>query len=217
MLLSCCKNGMFKATVFGSSRIIVVILFHLTFSAGLVFIYYRFNLDVPHGPGDTITPDFFSGVKDFVDLCVTGIIFLLGGFVTQSLTRWWNIRTVRAARIALESPSDIHSRGTSLYTTCTVTHPLRSIYPASHTLPDDGDTYTLGFHLLSRVMWQNCVGGLWNALCNLSLLSTAMWPTASPEHREARELVARYNLLCFQLLFIEGQACGMLRVCVCDI
>eukprot|EP00966_Prymnesium_polylepis_P039991 928502-Prymnesium_polylepis.1 len=34
-----------------------------------------------------------SGVKDFVDLCVTGIIFLLGGFVTQSLSRWWTIRT----------------------------------------------------------------------------------------------------------------------------
>ena len=49
------------------------------------------------------------------------------------------------------------------------------------------------------------MGGLWNALCNLSLLSTAMWPSSSPEHREARELVARYNLLCFQLLFVEAQ------------
>jgi len=89
--------------------------------------------------------NFTSGIKDFVDLCVTGIVFLLGGFVTQSLSRWWTIRT-------------------------------------------------------------NCVGGLWNALGNLSMLATSMWPTNSPEHREARELVARYSLLCFNLLFVDAQA-----------
>ena len=37
--------------------------------------------------------EFIAGIKDFVDLCVTGIIFLLGGFVTNQMSRWWDIRT----------------------------------------------------------------------------------------------------------------------------
>jgi len=84
-------------------------------------------------------------LKDLVDLFLTGIVFLLGGYVTQSLVRWWSIRK-------------------------------------------DG------------------VGALWNAMCALSLIATSMYPSSSPEHREARNLVIRYGLLTLQLLFIEARA-----------
>ena len=56
------------ATVFGHSQIWSVALLHVSIAAGLAIAYNYIHLH------DT---DFISGIKDFVDVCVTGVIFLL--------------------------------------------------------------------------------------------------------------------------------------------
>ena len=73
------------ATVFSATRLMIVFTAHLCFAATLTAIYYFHHIH------SEIT-DFTSGIKDFVDLSVTGIVFLLGGFVTTMLTRWWAYR-----------------------------------------------------------------------------------------------------------------------------
>ena len=135
-----------QATVLGHNRIILVLLFHCALTLLLIWIEYH---DVTSSSTVYSTESRIqarlSTLKDLVDLFLTGIVFLLGGFVTQSLVRWWSIRK-------------------------------------------DG------------------VGALWNAVCNCSLITTSMYPSSSPEHREARDLVTRYGLLALQLLFIEARA-----------
>ena len=76
-----------RFTVFGSRRLQAVVLLYLLISVALTGVYYFIAID------EEQEPDFLSGIKDFVDLCVTGIIFLLGGFVTTMLTRWWALRS----------------------------------------------------------------------------------------------------------------------------
>ncbi len=71
------------ATIFGSSRLWVVIIFHAILATGLAVAYFFIPL---------VAPDFVAGIKDFVDVCVTGIIFLLGGFVTMMMSRWTAFR-----------------------------------------------------------------------------------------------------------------------------
>lgn len=134
---------MWASNVLSSPRIILVTLFHAVLAGSLTAIY-----GFTHEPAQDIRDmhsDFLADIKDYVDLCVTGIVFLLSAFVTTQLTRWWTIRT-------------------------------------------------------------QCVGGLWNAIANLQLITSSMYPTASAAHREARDLVSRYGLLAFQLLFLEAQA-----------
>lgn len=127
------------ATVFSHWRILLLVLFHLTLATILAVIYSFIDVSK-----DDKT-DFMSGTKDFADLCVTGIVFLLGGFVTTMLNRWWSFRS-------------------------------------------------------------QCVGGLHQACVNLNMYAAALWPSAKPEHRQARRLVSRYALASYQLLFIEGRA-----------
>jgi hypothetical protein len=78
------------ATVFGNCRLMVQLLVHVVVSAVLCIVYYFIT-----ATDDTLqdVKDFLPGVKDFADLCVTGIVFLLGGFVTTMLTRWWAVRS----------------------------------------------------------------------------------------------------------------------------
>lgn len=131
-----------SATVFSSLRLFAVVLAHLIASATLAAVYSRVDI-----AGSERT-DFLNGTKDFADLCVTGIVFLLGGFVTTMLTRWWAFRT-------------------------------------------------------------QCCGGLHQACTNLCMYAASVWPTDSPEHREARRLVSRYSLAAYQLLFIEARAADL--------
>ena len=74
------------ATVFSSMRLMLVVLTHLVIALALAIGYYFIEIHSERG-------DFLAGIKDFADLCVTGIVFLLGGFVTTMLTRWWAFRT----------------------------------------------------------------------------------------------------------------------------
>jgi len=134
---SVCLGSMRSATVFGHARLPLVLLGHLLFCGTLACVY---TFALHH----KLNADYVSGIKDFVDLCVSGIIFLLGGFVVTMLNRWWFVRT-------------------------------------------------------------NCVGGLVQSLSNLCLIATAVWSTPDPADREARQLVARYSLLAFCLLFAEAQ------------
>jgi len=84
-LVSFFATRMRQGTVFGARRLAFVILFHILFSALIASLYYC----LLHQPMD---PDIIAGIKDYIDLCVSGIIFLLGGFVTTTLGRWWFIR-----------------------------------------------------------------------------------------------------------------------------
>jgi len=112
-------------------------LFHTILAGSLTVLYSVIKLQS--------NPEFISGVKDFVDLCVTGIIFLLGGFVTLMMGRWTAFR-------------------------------------------------------------RDCLANLHGALLNISMYAATIWPTSAPAHREARELVVRYCLACFHLLFLEARA-----------
>ena len=90
-----CLGDVRKRTVFASSRLLVVLSLHLSLATVLAVGYYFFPLatTTPDDEPTTVGADFLNGIKDYVDLCVTGIVFLLGGFVTIMLTRWWNFRT----------------------------------------------------------------------------------------------------------------------------
>ena len=132
-----------KATVFSGSRLVGVMLFHL----GLFILLAVLYLVVVHVEAP-MQSDFFATVKDFCDLCVSGIVFLLGGFIATMLSRWWAFRS-------------------------------------------------------------QCCGGLHQSLVCLCTQAAGIWPTKSPVHREARELVARYSLAAYQLLFIEGRAADL--------
>jgi len=77
------------ATIFHSSRILTLLLGHVTIATVLTIVYYHVHIDSAHSEAANFVP----GIKDFADLCVTGIVFLLGGFVTTMLTRWWAVRS----------------------------------------------------------------------------------------------------------------------------
>ena len=94
-----------RATVFSSVRLFSVLSFHLSLSASLAVAYYFIPLG-SGGQSTTVGTDFISGIKDYVDLCVTGIVFLLGGFVSTMMTRWWNFRTTCCGAL--------HQAGTNL-------------------------------------------------------------------------------------------------------
>ena len=82
-LSAICNTKLRAATVFGSSRLIFVMIFHLFLSGALAALYFFIPLR---------NSDFIAGIKDFVDICTTGIIFLLGGFVTMMMARWTAFR-----------------------------------------------------------------------------------------------------------------------------
>jgi hypothetical protein len=70
------------ATIFHSSRILMLLLGHVIIATALTIVYYHVRIH-------TEAANFITGIKDFADLCVTGVVFLLGGFVTTMLTRWY--------------------------------------------------------------------------------------------------------------------------------
>jgi hypothetical protein len=72
------------ATVFQSRRIFNLLLAHILIAALLCAVYYHVKIT-----SGTESQEFLPGIKDFADLCVTGVVFLLGGFVTTMLTRWY--------------------------------------------------------------------------------------------------------------------------------
>mmetsp|Transcript_48866 Transcript_48866/g.135572 ORF Transcript_48866/g.135572 Transcript_48866/m.135572 type:complete len:455 (-) Transcript_48866:440-1804(-) len=123
-----------ESMVIGTSRMMLVLFCHMSVGLGLAagYAYMDYtSVDM------SLLNDWMDCLKDVVDLLVTGIIFLLSGFVAASLNRWWAVRN-------------------------------------------------------------DCVGELWNAMLNLNMIASGIWQTNSPEHREARELVVRYGLLCMQ-------------------
>ena len=101
-----------SVTVFSSQRLIFMIVAHLLIAGGLATGYTFVDLSK-----DDRT-DFLSGTKDFADLCVTGIVFLLGGFVTTMLTRWWAFRT--------QCTGALHQACVNLNMYCAVSFPTAS-------------------------------------------------------------------------------------------
>jgi hypothetical protein len=81
------KSRMMGVTILSARRLQLTVLLYLTIAVGLTVLYYF----IPAFP--VIYADFISGIKDFVDLCITGIVFLLGGYVTLMFGRWWAMRT----------------------------------------------------------------------------------------------------------------------------
>ena len=61
------------ATVFSSVRLMGFVFGHLGLAMVLCLVYAFIDVDSGDRKG------FLDGVKDFADLCVTGIVFLLGG------------------------------------------------------------------------------------------------------------------------------------------
>jgi len=127
------------ATIFNSKRIICLVLGHILIATLLCLVYYIVPISA------SIQQKFLPGIKDFADLCVTGIVFLLGGFVATMLTRWWAVRS-------------------------------------------------------------QCCGALHQSLHNLNTLAAAVWPKDDKVDREAREVVTRYSVAAYQLLFLEARA-----------
>ena len=71
------------ATIFGTPRAWMLVLFHVSLSSSLAVGYFF----IPLG-----SAEFTLGLKDFVDVCITGIIFLLSGFVSVMMGRWTAFR-----------------------------------------------------------------------------------------------------------------------------
>ena len=71
------------ATIFGTPRAWMLVLFHVTLSSSLAVGYFF----IPLG-----SAEFTLGLKDFVDVCMTGIIFLLSGYVSVMMGRWTAFR-----------------------------------------------------------------------------------------------------------------------------
>lgn len=137
-------------TIFSARRLQLVVIFYFIVAAGLFALYasvYNVNESKLEGGvfGGAFVSDYINAMKDYVDLCITGIVFLLATYVTTMLSRWWAIRT------------------------------------------------------------QGC-GALHQSLSFLSMYAAALWPSSSKVDRQARELVARYALAAYQLLFIEARA-----------
>lgn len=82
-------NGRLRAaTIFHlEHRVVKSILFSLLLSYSLALFYY---LVVP----GTIDKSVLTAIKEYIDLCVQGVVFILGGFVAIMTTRWWNVRTM---------------------------------------------------------------------------------------------------------------------------
>jgi hypothetical protein len=75
------------ATVFHlEHRVVKSILVSLILSYGLGLLYW---LVVPK----KVDKEVLVAIKEYIDLCVQGVVFVLGGFVTLMTTRWWNVRT----------------------------------------------------------------------------------------------------------------------------
>jgi hypothetical protein len=51
-----------------------------------------------------------------------------------------------------------------------------------------------------------CCGALHQSLHNLNTLAAAVWPKDDKVDREAREVVTRYSVAAYQLLFLEARA-----------
>ena len=76
-----------NATVFDcAKRPVMTTALNLVIAYGVGGIYLGLSPVV-------ISADIMLVIKEFIDLCITGIIFLLSGFVVTMLTRWWAMRT----------------------------------------------------------------------------------------------------------------------------
>jgi len=84
-LLGFFSSSLRTATVFATPRLFILVLFHFLLSAGLAAVYF-------YTPIADLGSDLTDTIKDFADLCITGIIFLLGGFINTMIARWWDQR-----------------------------------------------------------------------------------------------------------------------------
>lgn len=85
-----CDGKEIGTTIFVARRLQVTVLLYFLIALTLCLLY-AFVLGP--GVGDTTSEWDINAMKDYVDLSITGLIFLEATYLTTMIARWWAVRT----------------------------------------------------------------------------------------------------------------------------
>lgn len=78
-------------TIFSAPRLQITVLMYFIFGLTLTLVYAL--VIKPNSSDDPTSEWDINAMKDYADLCITGLIYLLGTYLALSLGRWWAVRT----------------------------------------------------------------------------------------------------------------------------